>query len=73
MPSIDYSGRYHSRARSFDGGAIGLPIKANSDAVAIRFADKMTLELLPGWVVGSVVIQKDGEFIECHTLTRPTE
>jgi hypothetical protein len=73
MPSIDYSGPYHARAVATDKDSragIGFPIKASGVGPAMRFADKMIVELLPGWTVGTVRLTKHGTVIRTWILRR---
>ena len=73
MPAIDYTGRFHACGRSTSKdsrAAIGFPIQASRVNTAQRFAEKMILELLPGWVCGVVRLEKDGRLIHTWVLRR---
>ena len=73
MPAIDHTGQYHVRAVATAKGstaAIGFPIKASRVSTARRFADKMILELLPGWTRGRVTLVKDGQRVLAWVLSR---
>lgn len=73
MPTIDDTGRFHARGVCTDKGkcgAVGFPIRTSRASTAKRFANKMILELLPGWQCGTVVLKKDGERVDTWTLRK---
>ena len=73
MPAIDYTGRFYARGKSTskEGRAgIGFPIKASRASTAMRFAEKMILELLPGWTCGVVRLQENGRVIHTRIVRR---
>ena len=74
MPSINYTGRFYAKGSCTSKGchaALGFPIKASRATTARRFADKMLLDLLPGWTTGTVRLTRDGLHIDAWLLTRP--
>ena len=73
MPAIDYTGLFHARAVSTakgTTGALGFPIKASRPVTAKRFANRTILELLPGWKVGTVVLNKNRKRVDSWVLRR---
>ena len=76
MPAIDYTGLFHARGVSTakdSTAAIGFPIKASRTSTSRRFANKIILEWLPGWEVGTVVLSKNRKRVDSWVLRRPYE
>lgn len=72
MPAIDHHGKWHVKARSNTTAAIGFPISAARLSTARRFAERMVLELLPGWVRGRLWLTRNRKPAVSWVLHRQT-
>ncbi|KKN38354.1 hypothetical protein LCGC14_0754290 [marine sediment metagenome] len=73
MPTMDSTGLFYARGVPTAKGsraALGFPIRASRASTARRFADKMILELLPGWDTGVVALTRNAKRVDSWLLKR---